>query len=87
MQVAVQHEGTQGVAFGTNFTDNAGALFPALFRAVNDVAFTVQQQFTGVYWMMLTGSYDYDGMICWQVTRPYICNITAIAGFIQTADK
>jgi len=71
------------VSFGTTFAK----VDPAKFRQANDTAFRVNQQFTGVYKDTLTDTYSFDGMICWQVTRPYPLNIANIGGFIETVDE
>jgi hypothetical protein len=81
-QFAAQLESTQGVSFGTTFAN----LSPAQFRLANDTAYTPLQQFTGIYQGTLEDNESFDGMICWRVTRPYICNLTAIGGRIATQD-
>jgi hypothetical protein len=86
-KIAAQLEGAGvGVSFGTLFAP-ASRLNPAKFRQPNDVAFLVNQQFTGVYKDTLTDDYSYDGMICWQVARPYPLNIANIGGFIEATDE
>lgn len=83
-KIAAQLEGTGvGVSFGTTFPK----VDPAKFRQPNDTAFLVNQQFTGIYKDTVTDDYSYDGMLCWQVTRPYPLNIANVAGFIETADE
>ena len=83
-----QLEGTQGVSFGTQFTNAAGAsgVVAALFKTDYDTNYTVLQQFSGVFRMNMTDPYSFDSMPCWQVTRPYICNITALGAAISTQD-
>jgi hypothetical protein len=76
-------EGTQGLYVGTSFA----RLMPALFRYDNGVSYRVNEQFSGVHKDTLNDDYSLDGMICWRVTRPYIANIAAIGGFIQTQDE
>jgi len=81
---AVQLEGTGiGLQFGTRFTK----LFPALFRQPNDVAYLVNQQFTGVFKTTLQDDYSFDSMLCWQQTRPYPVNIANLAGMLETQDE
>lgn len=84
-QYAAQLEGTQGVAVGTSFA--AERLKPALFKSDGGRAYRVSQQFSGIWWDSIVDDSSFDGMICWRVSRPYICNIAAIGGFIQTQDK
>jgi hypothetical protein len=83
-KIAAQLEGTgTGVSFGTTFAK----VDPAKFRQPNDAAYLVNQQFTGIYKETLTDDYGFDGMICWQVTRPYPLNIANIGGMIETTDE
>jgi hypothetical protein len=76
-------EGTQGVSFGTDFATN---LLPAIFRYDGGKVYPINQQFSGVWRDAVRNDYDFDGMLCWEVTRPYICNIAAIGGALQTQD-
>lgn len=83
-KIAAQFEGTGlGVTFGTTFAK----MDPAKFRQLNGVPLTVNQQFTGVYKETLTDNLSFDGMICWQQTRPYPLNIANLGGFIETTDE
>ncbi|HEX9213167.1 MAG TPA: hypothetical protein VF901_21880 [Bradyrhizobium sp.] len=84
-QFAIQVEGTQGTSVGTEFT--TGRLKPILFKTKGEKAYRVSQQFTGIHWDTIVDDESFDGMICWRVSRPYICNIAAVGGFIQTQDK
>jgi hypothetical protein len=82
-EFAVQVEGTQGVSFGETFSK----LYPASFRAADDLTVLgLNQQFSGIHWDQLDCDYTFDGMICWQVTRPYIVNIAAIGPRLSTQD-
>jgi hypothetical protein len=80
--VIAQLEGTQGISFGTDF----GILHPALFAEGGGKAFPLTRQFSGIFRDQFNDDYDFDGMICWQITRPYIANVAAIGGAIQTQD-
>ncbi len=82
-QYAVQVEGTQGVSFGSTFS----TLKPALFKSAGGMTLPATQSFTGIHWDMISDDYSFDGMLAWQVTRPYICNMAAVGGFLQTMDK
>ncbi len=84
MQFAALLDNTAGISFGTTFN---GGLYPALFQQPNGTNFTTGQMFSGVYWNTLKDDYSFDGMICWQITRPYSATVCAIEGFIQTMDK
>jgi len=85
-QYAIQVEGAVagGVYVGTDFTTSR--LKPALFKAANGAALVVTQQFSGIHWDTIDDEMLFDGMLCWRVTRPYICNVAAIGGFLQTED-
>jgi hypothetical protein len=76
-------EGTQGVSFGTDFSTN---IMPAIFRYDGGKVYPITAQFSGVWRDAVKNDYDFDGMLCWQVTRPYICNIAAIGGALSTQD-
>ena len=83
-KIAAQFEGTGvGVSVGTTFAK----VDPVKFRLPNDTAYLINQQFTGIYKDTLTDTFSYDGMVCWQVTRPYPCNIANLGGFIETTDE
>ena len=80
--IMAQLEGTQGVSFGVDFNN----LYPAIFRQDGGKNYIITQQFTGVWRDAIRNDYDFDGMLCWQVTRPYIVNVLAIGGAIETQD-
>jgi hypothetical protein len=82
-QYAAQTEGTQAVSFGATFATAK----PALFKSAGGVTLALTQQFSGIHWDMINDDYSFDGMLAWQVTRPYPCNIPALGGFLQTQDK
>jgi hypothetical protein len=81
--VMAQLEGTNGVSFGTLFD----GLTPADYTQSNDgQPVATNEQFTGIFRDQITDEDDFEGMICWEVTRPYICNIAAIGAAIDTRD-
>jgi hypothetical protein len=84
---AIQVEGAvaNSISVGTEFTTSS--LKPMLTRFKNGTAIPVNQQFTGIHKDNLADEDDFDGMICWRVTRPYPANIAAIGGFLQTKDS
>lgn len=85
-QIAAQVEGTQGVSFGTSFS---AQMYPATFLINDNVAnpVSISESYTGIYVNTINDDYSYDGMLCWQVTRPYPCNMVAIGGFLETMDR
>jgi hypothetical protein len=82
-QFAAQLVGSQGVSFGTRF-DN---LIAAEFRQPDGTPYLINQQFTGIYRSTVEDSNTLsDSKLCWRVTRPYICNVVNVGGFLQTQD-
>lgn len=77
-----QFEGSQGVSWGTVF----GKLKAVRFTQDSGAAYTVDQQFTGIVRDNLSADYNFDNAPCWQVTRPYICNVQAIGAALETQD-
>ncbi len=83
-RVGAQLASTQGIFFGSTF-DGSLVLRPAvLLNKATTLAVNVM--FTGVLREFLECANDFDGMIAWQITRPYPATVTAIAGFIATND-
>jgi hypothetical protein len=80
---AVQLQDSQGVSFGTDFTK----LHTAAFKTKGGTAYTPAQLFSGIYWNTIDSDYNFDSQLCWQVTRPYPCTVTALGGFINTQDR
>jgi hypothetical protein len=81
---------TQGISFGTDLTGTYGTLHMAQFKsgAGHGVTpLTNLQLYSGIYWDTLDDTYSFDGMPCWQVTRPYPATVCALGGFLQTQDR
>jgi len=74
---------TAGLSIGSNFSK----LFPVLFKSVANVAQQAGQFFTGVYHDTIKDDFSYDGMTCWQTTRPFPAIISAVESFLQTQDE
>lgn len=72
-----------GVSWGTNFN----TLSPAIFRDAAGNAFPHNRMFSAVYQDTITEADSLDGMIAWQVSRPYPCTISAISGFVETSER
>lgn len=83
-KIGMQAANTQGISLGTDFAID---LHPAELKP-NDAAqvIPITNLFTGVLRMETTQVYNFDGMICWQVTRPYPATVTALGGFGDTQD-
>lgn len=85
-QYAVQAVNSQGLSFGTSFTASL-QMYAANFKDATETVLPVNQLFTGIHWDTLADDYSFDGMLAWQVTRPYPATVAAVGGFIHTQDK
>lgn len=74
---------TQGISIGTTFAN----VRPALFKTLGGTAYKGNQLYTGEHSATVEDTYSYDGMLCWQVTRPLPATMTAFGGFIETEDR
>lgn len=72
-----------GVEVGTDFTH----LDPVLFANDGEVALTKDTLYSGVWQNTLDDDYGFEGAICWRISRPYPCSITALTGFIETQER
>ena len=45
------------------------------------------QTFTGIWFDTISDESSFDGMVCWQISRPGPTNIVALEVFLQTQDK
>jgi hypothetical protein len=75
---------TQGISFGTDFDH----LYPAQLSAYESgPIYPVTQLFTGIHWDTVADSPSFDGMLCWQVSRPYPATVVNIGGWVRTAER
>lgn len=72
----------QAVYTGASFT---GILRPTQFYNIT-IPLAVNQLFTGVMRQEIDDFYDFDGMLCWQITRPYPATVVACGEFRATED-
>lgn len=71
----------QGLSFGTSFSK----LHAFTFKSNGGTIYASNQLFTGVaYRESISDDWSYDGMICWQVTRPWPVTVGAIEGEVTT---
>lgn len=75
--------GCQGISFGTSFS----RLHSANFKKANGTALTALELFTGVYWETVDDDWNFDSMLCWEISRPYPSGVASISGFIQTTQR
>lgn len=81
---AMQLVNARGISVGCQFTD----MYPADFRQADDVtAIDTLDAFTGIHQDALECDYDYDGMLCWRVSRPMPATVVALAVNTQTQDQ
>lgn len=73
----------QGLHVGTDFTK----LNIALFTTPGGTAMNVTQLKTGTHSQTLTDRESYDGMVAWQITRPYPATVAAVEAFMHTEDR
>lgn len=82
-KVAALVDASVGVSFGTDFTN----LFAADYRDAAGTPLTKETMYSGVYWSpSIEDASSFDGMICWQVSRPYPTTIVSLGGFFHTQD-
>lgn len=71
-----------GMSIGADFSK----MFPLKFM-VDGAPLAALAMFSGIQQDSLDDDYGYDGMICWQISRPYPGNVVAIGGNISTQDQ
>ena len=73
--------GVNGVSVGTSFSN----LRPVMFKQLNGVAYDNQTMYNGVWSdTCADDTYGFDGQLCWQITRPVPCTVSALGGFISS---
>lgn len=73
----------QGVFFGTRFDK----LRPANFKTPGGTAYANNRLFSGIWKDSVDDDNSTDGMLAWEIRRPYPCTVCAIGGFLETQDK
>lgn len=71
------------VSFGTDFT----TAMPALFRYPNNTDYSPVTIYQDTHWSPLNDTYSFDSMLCWQITRPYPCDLASIGAYLETQDR
>lgn len=74
---------TQAVKFGTDFA----RMYPAIFKTPGGNAVAATELFSGIHNDKLADGHSTDGMICWEISRPYPGAMLALGGFLVTQDK
>lgn len=81
-KLGLQTANTQGIAVGATFATVVTADLKS--DGVNTNPLNVL--YTGVLRTEIDCPYDFDSMLCWQITRPYPASVTAVGGFLSTQD-
>ena len=78
--------GTGSFYYGTDFgsTQHKATLmtYPG---ATQPLALT--QMYAGVFWTTIEDTYGFDGMISWEIKRPYPAAVVAVQGFLHSMDR
>jgi hypothetical protein len=85
MQIVALLQSTQGIYFGTAF--DATRFNIALFRTPGGTPYAQNRLFSGVFRSPITDEDDYDGMVCWRITRPYPATVCAVEPFHVVKDS
>lgn len=78
---------TQGITIGSDFSK---PMRPAQFKSDGGKGASTLPMatlYTGEHSDTVEGDYNLDGMLAWQITRPYPATVTAFGGFLQTQDR
>ena len=79
----VSQAGVGALSVGTSFTK----LRSVTFKTPGGTVIQAPTLFNGVLWDTLEDDSNFDGQICWQISRPLPLTLNAIGGFPQTQDK
>jgi hypothetical protein len=85
-QAAFQIAQTQGMYVGTDF-DTTLHILPMKSYPGGTVTLALNELYDGVNWVPIDDPYGFDGMVAWQVTRPYPATVLAVEGFLHTSDR
>lgn len=72
-----------GLLFGTSFD----RMTPANLQSPGGHPYTPVQTVSGVQWDTIDDDESFDGMLCWEINRPYPGTICSIEGFLETKDR
>lgn len=82
-QFGVLLESTKGISFGTDLAK----VKTAKLTTKGGTPLTALELKSGIHTEPMDDDSGYDGMICWQITRPYPATVVMLGGFIATQDK
>lgn len=72
------------MSYGTDFTTTLTA---TKFTTDGFTARAEDSPFTGVQWDLINDGYSFEGMLCWQVNRPYACTICSVSTFLEVEER
>ncbi len=75
---------TNSLSFGSDFSTT---LIPVKLPGNGKTAYNQTTLFKGVYWAPLKCDYDFDGMVSWQIERPFPCTVASVSSFVEMADR
>lgn len=74
---------SRGVSIGTDFTH----LRPVPLTTAGGTTISAPTLFSDTATDVIESDYDLHGRIAWRISRPYPCTVTALGGFIASADR
>jgi hypothetical protein len=82
-QYAILFHNAQGVSVGTDFV----RLKPSLFVNAGLKLLKKNELYSGIHYDTLADEYSFDGMLAWQIDRPYPAAVVSAGIFLSTQDK
>lgn len=82
-EFAALMQATQAISFGTSFDK----LRPAIFKTAGGALIAATELFSGTFNGMVDDNSTTDGMLCWEISRPYPAALLALGGYLMTQDK
>lgn len=72
------------ISAGTNLS----TLYAVPLRQADRMtALNIGTSFTGVVWDNLSDDYDFDGMFCWQINRPFAATVVSVNVFCEAEER
>lgn len=75
----------QGISIGTQFVDTT-KIRTLVLKSDRVNVNPLNELFTGVARQEVDDDNTFDGMLAWEIIRPYPCIVTAVGGFLHTQD-
>ncbi len=75
---------TSSISFGSDFSTT---LSPVFLPGDGRDAYTQVTLFNGVYWNTLNCNSDFEGMLAWEISRPFPCTIASVNSFMNMEDR